>query len=92
MTASLHTLSIGFCAPVPQIVLTPIINSIFEGMTLSHGYDGGQLFYTASERQNLSAGRSPSRTGQRPVLQQKMRADEDLYISVQARQSAGFLP
>ena len=26
---SLHTLSIGFCAPVPQIVLTPIINSIF---------------------------------------------------------------
>lgn len=26
---SLHTLSIGFCAPVPQAVLTPLINSIF---------------------------------------------------------------
>ena len=32
---SLHTLSIGFCAPVPQAVLTPIINSLFDGMTIS---------------------------------------------------------
>lgn len=32
---SLHTLSIGFCAPVPQTVLTPMINSIFDGMTIS---------------------------------------------------------
>lgn len=32
---SLHTLSIGYCAPVPQMVLTPIINSIFEGKTIS---------------------------------------------------------
>lgn len=32
---SLHTLSIGFCAPVPQIVMTPIINNVFDGMTIS---------------------------------------------------------
>lgn len=32
---SLHTISIGYCAPVPQTVLTPIINSIFAGMTIS---------------------------------------------------------
>lgn len=32
---SRHTLSIGFCAPVPQAVLTPVINSLFEGMTIS---------------------------------------------------------
>ena len=32
---NLHTLSIGFCAPVPQAVLTPIINSIFADMTVS---------------------------------------------------------
>lgn len=32
---SLHTLSIGYCAPVPQAVLTPIIHSIFDGMTIS---------------------------------------------------------
>ena len=32
---SLHTISIGFCAPVPQTVLTPLLNTIFEGMTIS---------------------------------------------------------
>ncbi|MBS5581814.1 MAG: LysR family transcriptional regulator [Megasphaera sp.] len=32
---SLHTLSIGYCAPIPQQILTPIINSLFHGMTLS---------------------------------------------------------
>lgn len=32
---SLHTLSIGFCAPIPQEVLTPMINNVFDGMTVS---------------------------------------------------------
>ena len=32
---SLNTISIGFCAPVPQQVLTPIINTMYSGMTLS---------------------------------------------------------
>ncbi len=32
---SLHTISIGYCAPVPQMVLTPIINNLFSGMTIS---------------------------------------------------------
>lgn len=31
----LRTISIGFCAPVPQTVLTPILNAIFDGMTIS---------------------------------------------------------
>ena len=31
----LRTISIGFCAPVPQTVLTPILNTIFDGMTIS---------------------------------------------------------
>ena len=32
---SLHTLSIGYCAPVPQTVLTPVINTIYSGMTIA---------------------------------------------------------
>ena len=32
---SLHTISIGYCAPVPQTVLMPIINNLFSGMTIS---------------------------------------------------------
>ncbi len=31
---SLRTISIGFCAPVPQTVLTPILNTVFDGMTI----------------------------------------------------------
>lgn len=32
---SLRTISIGYCAPVPQMVLTPVINNHFGGMTIS---------------------------------------------------------
>lgn len=32
---SLHTISVGYCAPIPQSVLTPIINNTFAGMTIS---------------------------------------------------------
>ena len=32
---SLHTLSIGYCAPVPQAVLTPVINMLYSGMTIA---------------------------------------------------------
>ncbi len=32
---SLRTLSIGFCAPVPQTALTPVLNNVFDGMTIS---------------------------------------------------------
>ena len=33
---SLHTISIGYCAPVPQMVFTPIINNLFSGMTIQN--------------------------------------------------------
>ena len=32
---SLHTLSVGFCAPIPQMVLAPLISASFSGMTLA---------------------------------------------------------
>lgn len=32
---SLRTISIGFCSPVAQSTLTPLLNNIFKGMTLS---------------------------------------------------------
>lgn len=31
----LHTISIGYCAPLPQSVLTPVMNSLFDEMTIS---------------------------------------------------------
>ncbi len=40
----LRTISIGFCAPVPQTVLTPILNTIFDGMTISADMSDDALF------------------------------------------------
>ncbi len=41
---SLKTISVGFCAPVPQTVLTPIINTVFDGMTVSADMSDDALF------------------------------------------------
>ena len=41
---SLHTLSIGYCAPVPQLVMMPIINNIFSGMTISSDMKSDEKF------------------------------------------------
>ncbi|MBR1851704.1 MAG: LysR family transcriptional regulator [Lachnospiraceae bacterium] len=41
---SLRTISIGFCAPVPQTVLTPLLNTIFDGMTISADMSDDALF------------------------------------------------
>lgn len=41
---SLHTISIGYCAPVPQLVMLPIINNIFTGMTISSDMRSDEKF------------------------------------------------
>ena len=47
---SLHTLSVGFCAPVPQAVLMPLLNSLFVGMTISADMDDDAGFLTKLEQ------------------------------------------
>ena len=41
---SLHTISIGYCAPVPQLVMMPLINNIFSGMTISSDMKSDEKF------------------------------------------------
>ena len=41
---SLHTISIGYCAPVPQLVMMPLINNIFSGMTISSDMRSDEKF------------------------------------------------
>ena len=88
---SLHTLSIGFCAPVPQTVLTPIVNSVFEGITISADMMDDRTF----------TDRLKDRTYQLAVLHQKPDSDlfyskkcghEDLYISVHPGNPLAFYP
>ncbi|MBQ7479713.1 MAG: LysR family transcriptional regulator [Selenomonadaceae bacterium] len=47
---SLHTLSVGFCAPVPQTVLMPLLNSLFTGMTISADMEDDENFLAKLEQ------------------------------------------
>lgn len=41
---SLHTISIGFCAPTPQTVFIPLINTLFNGMSISFDMTDDRFF------------------------------------------------
>ena len=88
---SLHTLSVGFCAPVPQVVLTPILNSLFDGMTLSI-----DMMDDASFLDRLKNGVYQLAVLHEPpgddVFCWKKCGHEDLYISVTPGDPLAFYP
>lgn len=47
---SLRTISVGFCAPMPQRVLTPILSNYFSGMTLAFDMKDDEDFPEHLER------------------------------------------
>ena len=88
---SLHTISIGYCAPVPQMVLTPVINNLFSGMTISSDMMDDSRF-----EENLKTG-----IYQLAVLHYKPEDDlfyaqkcgsEQLYISLPSGNPLAFYP
>lgn len=88
---SLHTLSIGYCAPVPQVVLTPLINAVFDGMTISADMTDDADFLKKLE----------ARTYQLAVVHEAPESDlfyskkcghEDLYISLRPSDPLTFYP
>lgn len=88
---SLHTISIGYCAPVPQTVLTPIINSLFSGMTISADMMDDLQFLS-----NLENG-----VYQLAVVHEKPEGDaffykkcghEDLFVSLDPSNPLTFYP
>ena len=88
---SLHTISIGYCAPVPQIVLTPVINNLFSGMTISSDMMDDSHF-----EENLLAG-----VYQLAVMHDKPDSDllyskkigsERLYLSLPSGNPLAFYP
>ena len=78
---SFHTISIGFCAPIPQALLTPLLNNFFAGLTISADMTDDSSFLEKLER----------RIYQLAVIHQQPQAKhfywkkcghEDLYISL----------
>lgn len=47
---SFHTISIGFCAPLPQAVMTPLLNNFFAGLTISADMSDDSSFLEKLER------------------------------------------
>ncbi len=88
---SLHTISIGYCAPVPQMILTPIINNLFSGMTISQDMMDDKDF-----GENLKAG-----VYQLAVMHYKPEdtsfyaqkcGSEQLYVSLPSGNPMSFYP
>ena len=88
---NLHTLSIGFCSPVPQNVLIPIINTIFEGMTVSFDMMDDSLFLDRllSEEYQLAV---VHKKPEGDEFYYKKCGHEDLYISLTPSDPLTFYP
>lgn len=88
---SLHTLSVGYCAPVPQEAFTPLLNSLFEGMTISADMKDDRTFFEDLENgvyQLVITHMPPDRPG----LCCKKCGEETLLVSVRPSDPLAFYP
>ena len=88
---SLHTLSIAYCAPVPQMVLTPLLNSLFQGMTLSADMKDDDSFSEGLRRQTYQLAVMHTRPDSGDFFVRKC-GSEKLYLSVRASDPLAFYP
>lgn len=88
---SLHTIAIGFCAPVPQTVLTPLLNGIFDGMTLSSDMTDDAGFLNKLDTGEYQLAITHFHPEEDRFFSKKC-GHEDLYISVQPGNPLAFYP
>lgn len=88
---SLHTLSIGFCAPIPQAVFTPLLNNLFAGITISADMTDDSEFLEKLEQgvyQLVVVHEQPEGEN----FHWKKCGHEDLYISLMPSDPLAFYP
>lgn len=88
---SLHTISIGFCAPVPQLVLTPLINNLFDGMTISSDMKDDSDFLEKLEARTYQLAVTHNAPDPDRFYGKKC-GHEDLFISVVSSDPLTFYP
>ena len=89
---SLRTISIAFCSLLPQIVLTPLLNNVFEGMTLSADMkDDADFFAKLKDRTyQLTVTHTPPEDAN--VFHAKKCGHEDLFLSLPTMSPLAFHP
>ena len=88
---SLHTISVGYCAPVPQSVLTPIINNTFAGMTISADMTDDSDFLNKLQNGTYQLAVTHFEPD-KSVFYSKKIGHEQLYISLTPGNPLSFYP
>lgn len=88
---SLHTISVGYCAPVPQSVLTPIINNTFAGMTISADMTDDSEFLNKLKNGTYQLAVTHFEPD-KSVFYSKKIGHEQLYISLTPGNPLSFYP
>lgn len=88
---SLYTISIGYCAPVPQAVLTPIINNLFDGMTISADISDDTQFVERLKNHEYHLTVLHEKPEDEMLYAKKI-GHEDLYISLTPGDPLTFHP
>ena len=88
---SLRTISIGFCAPVPQTVLTPLLNTIFDGMTISADMCDDVLFVDRLKKHEYHLAVLHEDPKDKEIHVKKC-GHEDLFISLLPGDPLAFYP
>lgn len=88
---SLHTIYVGYCAPVPQSVLTPIINNTFAGMTISADMTDDSDFLNKLQNGTYQLAVTHFEPD-KSVFYSKKIGHEQLYISLTPGNPLSFYP
>ena len=88
---SFHTISIGFCAPIPQAVLTPLINDFFAGLTISADMTDDSSFLEKLERRIYQLAVVHQQPKEKHFYWKKC-GHEDLYISLMPENPLALYP
>ncbi len=88
---SLHTITIGYCAPVPQTVLTPIINNLFSGMTISADMMDDLQFLAKLENGDYQLAVVHEEPADESLAYKKC-GHEDLFVSLDPSNPLTFYP
>ena len=88
---SLRTISIGYCAPVPQTVLTPILNNLFGGMTISADMSDDSSFCSRLQSRDYQLAVMHKSPEDNDFFSKKC-GHEDLFVSVVPGDPLSFYP